>query len=716
MNCLRNMSTAVKAKTNTHGYKCKCETEQDQEQKQDRKREDKWKWKWEYIRNENKLKEMNIYKKKKTKLCNKKKCMNNEGTKYKCHYLQDCSKTERNISTVLETAINDKTLEHNSIFLELKKKIIKEINYISFSRLHMNRRYGSVFCEEKTFPVPLKEKMEKTEKTEKIKTDEQCNNKQYNNKQYNNGNYDNEDKNKSRFDIFVNKQNAINSIISSTFAGIISRTVTAPLDRVKYIMQVTNNITIYEIFEIIKKDGAICGFFRGNYVNIIKIVPELSIKMYSYEFLKINAYKYYYLKNNINCTNEESIDIPFYLRFLIGSASGMIAAISVYPLEIVKTRLIVSNKIKDNGIIQCLSNIYKKEKIRNFYNGLSMHLYGVIFFSGCNMSIYDYLKYLFFSFYKNYVHQNYCLKNNVKKQVDNCTGEIEIKNTNYTSAESNSADKTHMIHITHLDSVDALKEEGTNEVKLLSNTLGGGRTNSFKGNNKALQEEKEAVKVEEKNVHSINKKELFATNGFLNTHNFIKLYNSKNSKHINELNLDKNITPKENYNTNNSSSFVNDTQKNETTPYPPKHAVSSMSISPIVNSHSTNDTCSYCDYRIKNVNCFLFLFFGITSSFIAQLVSYPFLVLRTRMQTLNNEMVANYLNSERKTIKSCSFIIHNIKMYGFRSLYRGIYVNLLKTIPATSITWFSYEFSMRKLQNRQRRIETGGEKETDTYN
>ncbi|CAD2093164.1 transporter, putative [Plasmodium vinckei lentum] len=381
---------------------------------------------------------------------------------------------------------------------------------------------------------------------------------------------------KKQFNILIDKENAINSILSSTYAGVISRTVTAPLDRIKYIMQITNNLTISEIFDIIKKDGTICGFFRGNCVNIVKIIPELSIKMYSYEFMKVNVYNYYNKNkknNNESDQVEENIDIPFFIRFLIGSSSGVIAAIFIYPFEIVKTRLIVSNKDGNNGIFKCLYNIYKYEGFRNFYNGLCMHIYGVIFFSGCNMSIYDYLKYKFFAFYKNYIHSNYCMK------------------------------------------------ENNNKIKNDENT------------------EKDKQNYKDKNA-----------NNFYQINKFPYNYNS--------------------------TKFLNRHEK--------------------INQESH---CVYCNHRIKNVNCLSFLFFGITSSFIAQIVSYPFLVLRTRMQTMNNEIATNYLNNERKHIKSCSFILYNIRVYGFKSLYRGIYVNLLKTIPATSITWFSYEYAMRKLKS-----------------
>lgn len=468
--------------------------------------------------------------------------------------------------------------------------------------------------------------------------------------------YNEECKKIQKFNFYMDKQNAINSIISSTVAGIISRTVTAPLDRIKYIMQVTNNLSIYEVFEMIKKDGVILGFFRGNCVNVIKIIPELSIKMYSYEFMKLNVYQYYQKKgkyskekkekdekegeeetivskqqpktkeDHIEDSIDDNIDIPFFIRFFMGSSSGLLASIFIYPLEIIKTRLIVSNKKDENnlsGIFKCIYHIYKHENCRNFYNGLCMNMYGVVFFSGCNMSIYDYLKYLFFNYYKTYIHENYCQKGNFQNNVKNNLQESTKEKCSLTNTTNPHHDSSNIIN--ELNSTEERKEENTNVDK----------TNLLNPD----------VKLQ--SIHT----------------NYNTLKNFEKTKY--------------------NSLYQWDHSKRHN-----------------LNELNENKKCTYCDYRMKNVNCLVFLFFGITSSFIAQLVSYPFLVLRTRMQTLNNEITTKYLNTERKKIKTCNFILYNIKMYGFRSLYRGIYVNLLKTIPATSITWFSYEFTMRKLQNR----------------
>ncbi|KAF2311600.1 hypothetical protein GH714_025180 [Hevea brasiliensis] len=75
--------------------------------------------------------------------------------------------------------------------------------------------------------------------------------------------------------------------IAGGLAGAASRTATAPLDRLKVVLQVqtTHARLVPAIKKIWKKDGFL-GFFRGNGLNVVKVAPESAIKFYSYELLK----------------------------------------------------------------------------------------------------------------------------------------------------------------------------------------------------------------------------------------------------------------------------------------------------------------------------------------------------------------------------------------------------------------------------------------------
>lgn len=82
----------------------------------------------------------------------------------------------------------------------------------------------------------------------------------------------------------------IRYLVAGAIAGSVSRTATAPLDRLKVLFQVqTHSSTaggvMTGMLHIYKQNG-ISGFFRGNGLNVFKVAPESAIKFYTYEIMK----------------------------------------------------------------------------------------------------------------------------------------------------------------------------------------------------------------------------------------------------------------------------------------------------------------------------------------------------------------------------------------------------------------------------------------------
>jgi hypothetical protein len=85
----------------------------------------------------------------------------------------------------------------------------------------------------------------------------------------------------------IGKHNTARYLLAGAVAGALSRTATAPLDRLKVLLQVQTNSAgvIAGLWHIYKQSGFM-GFFRGNGINILKVAPESAIKFYSYEMMK----------------------------------------------------------------------------------------------------------------------------------------------------------------------------------------------------------------------------------------------------------------------------------------------------------------------------------------------------------------------------------------------------------------------------------------------
>ena len=145
--------------------------------------------------------------------------------------------------------------------------------------------------------------------------------------------------------------------ISAAFsARIISRTLTAPFERVKIEMQVSEK-KFAETFFDIKKNGWKC-FFQGNGTNVLKILPELSIKFLTYDFLQKRL-----SKDKKNPTIKE--------RMISGILAGAFSQTLIYSFDIAKTRLTLTGKSVYKGPFDCIRQIIKKEgKIKRFFGSL----------------------------------------------------------------------------------------------------------------------------------------------------------------------------------------------------------------------------------------------------------------------------------------------------------------------------------------------------------
>ncbi|KAE9601351.1 putative mitochondrial carrier protein [Lupinus albus] len=174
--------------------------------------------------------------------------------------------------------------------------------------------------------------------------------------------------------------------IAGGIAGAASRTATAPLDRLKVVLQVQSEraFIMPAVMKIWKQDGLL-GFFRGNGLNVVKVAPESAIKFYAYEMLK----------NVIGeAQGNKSADIGTAGRLVAGGMAGAVAQMAIYPMDLIKTRL--QTCASDGGRVPKLGRLTKDiwvhEGPRAFYRGLVPSLLGMIPYAGIDLTAYDTLK------------------------------------------------------------------------------------------------------------------------------------------------------------------------------------------------------------------------------------------------------------------------------------------------------------------------------------
>ncbi|KAM4532736.1 calcium-binding mitochondrial carrier protein SCaMC-2-B-like isoform 4-T4 [Fundulus diaphanus] len=172
-------------------------------------------------------------------------------------------------------------------------------------------------------------------------------------------------------------------LVAGGGAGAVSRTCTAPLDRLKVLMQVhaskSNSMRIAGGFLQMIREGGVRSLWRGNGINVIKIAPESAIKFMAYEQIK-----------RLIGSNQETLGMTE--RFVSGSLAGAIAQSSIYPMEVLKTRLALRKTGQYSGIVDCAKHMLQKEGMAAFYKGYVPNMLGIIPYAGIDLAIYETLK------------------------------------------------------------------------------------------------------------------------------------------------------------------------------------------------------------------------------------------------------------------------------------------------------------------------------------
>jgi solute carrier family 25 phosphate transporter 23/24/25/41 len=150
-------------------------------------------------------------------------------------------------------------------------------------------------------------------------------------------------------------------------AGAVSRTLTAPLERIKIILQAkepSERSNLTKEFQNIRKEGGLRGFFKGNGANVAKVIPESALRFMIYD----------YVRTQIASESGQTTPIQ---KFLAAGISGFMSHTLIYPLEIAKTRLSLAQEGVYNGIFNCLLKIAKTEGLFSLYKGWGVSVLGI---------------------------------------------------------------------------------------------------------------------------------------------------------------------------------------------------------------------------------------------------------------------------------------------------------------------------------------------------
>merc|ERR1719183_1352395 len=190
----------------------------------------------------------------------------------------------------------------------------------------------------------------------------------------------------------------LKDFLAGGVAGAVAKTATAPIERVKLLIQtqdanpkiisgeVKRYTGIVDCFTRVSAEQGFSAFWRGNTVNVIRYFPTQA-----FNFAFKDTIKGLFPKKNPKT--------EFAQFFAINIASGGLAGAGsltiVYPLDYARTRLasdVGSGNPQFSGLGDCLAKTMKQGGFFSMYAGFGVSVVGIVAYRGPYFGVFDTLK------------------------------------------------------------------------------------------------------------------------------------------------------------------------------------------------------------------------------------------------------------------------------------------------------------------------------------
>jgi len=192
------------------------------------------------------------------------------------------------------------------------------------------------------------------------------------------------------------ESNFLLDFLAGGISGGIAKTCTAPIERVKLIIQtqdanprimsgeVPRYTGIGNAVTRIHAEQGLKAFWAGNGVNIIRYFPTQAFNFAFKDTIKSFFPKF---------SPKDNFAGFFAVNVASGGLAGAGSLLIVYPLDFARTRLasdVGSGKKQFNGLVDCLTKTAKGPKgVLSLYNGLGVSIMGIIPFRGAYFGVND---------------------------------------------------------------------------------------------------------------------------------------------------------------------------------------------------------------------------------------------------------------------------------------------------------------------------------------
>jgi len=156
---------------------------------------------------------------------------------------------------------------------------------------------------------------------------------------------------------------------------------------------------------------------HSTHISCLKIAPETAIKLTMYDSLKTHvldwrrrqqqlayeshvasiqhtspAYTLTMTPQNVTPPTDTAVSLYAHERLVLGAVSGAVGQLTVYPLEMLRTRIAVAPTGMYEGVSHALFSVAQREGVGALYRGVGASMLGILPYAGVDLMIFEGLK------------------------------------------------------------------------------------------------------------------------------------------------------------------------------------------------------------------------------------------------------------------------------------------------------------------------------------
>ena len=185
-------------------------------------------------------------------------------------------------------------------------------------------------------------------------------------------------------------------MICGGVAGMIAKTATNPLDRIRMLSQTgehgMKSASVFDLYRSIIRNEGVIGLWAGNGANLLRVFPAKAV-VFSTNDLYQSMFR-----NVLGTPSDEKL--PSIFAFMAGGLAGTTATACTYPLDFARGRIsgklaVDGNQKEYKGIIRTVMLTVKDEGLLALYKGVTPTLIGAIPYEGIKFGTVGFLEHSF---------------------------------------------------------------------------------------------------------------------------------------------------------------------------------------------------------------------------------------------------------------------------------------------------------------------------------